>query len=140
MPFMGGDEEEEDKEDIDEDIDDDLIRKAVEKASLDKFLNNLPEGLETIVGEGGIRLASDFYLKKLREYEENDMLEVLIGLSMDDLFNLAGGDIIDMPSMSITVNDDGTYNENGDEIDELYCCLEIQYRHRDYAKKLIGTC
>ena len=38
-------------------IDDALIRKAVEKASLNKFLNELPTGLETIVGEKGIRLS-----------------------------------------------------------------------------------
>jgi ABC-type multidrug transport system fused ATPase/permease subunit len=41
----------------DDDIDDDLIKKAVEKASLDKFLNELLNGLETIVGEKGIRLS-----------------------------------------------------------------------------------
>jgi len=41
----------------DEDIDDDLIKKAVEKASLNNFLNELLNGLETIVGEKGIRLS-----------------------------------------------------------------------------------
>ena len=39
------------------DIDGDLIREAVEKASLNKFLNSLSDGLETIVGEKGIRLS-----------------------------------------------------------------------------------
>tara|TARA_Y100000294_G_scaffold63200_1_gene59865 strand:- start:2148 stop:3902 length:1755 start_codon:yes stop_codon:yes gene_type:complete len=38
-------------------IDDDLIKKAVEKANLDKFINSLSDGLETIVGEKGIRLS-----------------------------------------------------------------------------------
>ena len=41
----------------DDDIDDVLVKKAVEKASLDKFLNELSNGLETIVGEKGIRLS-----------------------------------------------------------------------------------
>ena len=41
----------------DDDIDDDLIKKAVEKANLDKFINSLSDGLETIVGEKGIRLS-----------------------------------------------------------------------------------
>jgi len=38
-------------------IDDVLIKKAVESASLNKFLNNLSDGIETIVGEKGIRLS-----------------------------------------------------------------------------------
>ena len=38
-------------------IDDALIKVAVEKASLNKFLNELSNGLETIVGEKGIRLS-----------------------------------------------------------------------------------
>jgi ABC-type multidrug transport system fused ATPase/permease subunit len=38
-------------------IDDDLIKQAVEKASLNNFLNELSDGLETIVGEKGIRLS-----------------------------------------------------------------------------------
>jgi ABC-type multidrug transport system fused ATPase/permease subunit len=38
-------------------IDDALIKLAVEKASLNKFLNELSNGLETIVGEKGIRLS-----------------------------------------------------------------------------------
>ena len=38
-------------------IDDALIKQAVEKASLNKFINNLSNGLETIVGEKGIRLS-----------------------------------------------------------------------------------
>ena len=40
-----------------DDIDDALIKQAVEKASLNKFLDNLTNGLETIVGEKGIRLS-----------------------------------------------------------------------------------
>jgi ABC-type multidrug transport system fused ATPase/permease subunit len=40
-----------------DDIDDDLIKNAVEKASLSDFLNQLFNGLETIVGEKGIRLS-----------------------------------------------------------------------------------
>ena len=40
-----------------ENINDDLVKKAVEKSSLDKFLNNLQDGLNTIVGEKGIRLS-----------------------------------------------------------------------------------
>ena len=39
------------------DIDDDLIKQAVEKASLSEFLKNLPNGLDTIVGENGIRIS-----------------------------------------------------------------------------------
>jgi len=38
-------------------INEDLIKQSVEKASLDKFLKNLSNGLETIVGEKGIRLS-----------------------------------------------------------------------------------
>jgi len=40
-----------------ENINDDLVKKAVEQASLDKFFNNLQNGLNTIVGEKGIRLS-----------------------------------------------------------------------------------
>ena len=40
-----------------DDIDDALIRNAAEKANLNKFLNELSGGLETIVGEKGIRLS-----------------------------------------------------------------------------------
>jgi ABC-type multidrug transport system fused ATPase/permease subunit len=40
-----------------DDIDNDLVAKAIEKANLDEFVNNLPDGLETIVGEKGIRLS-----------------------------------------------------------------------------------
>ena len=40
-----------------DDIDDNLIKQAVKKASLDEFINNLSNGLETIVGEKGIRLS-----------------------------------------------------------------------------------
>ena len=38
-------------------INDDLIKQAVEKASLNEFLNSLSRGLETVVGEKGIRLS-----------------------------------------------------------------------------------
>ena len=38
-------------------IDDALIKQAVKKASLNRFLDSLPNGLETIVGEKGIRLS-----------------------------------------------------------------------------------
>ena len=40
-----------------ENIDDALIKQAVEKANLNKFLNNLSNGLDTIVGEKGIRIS-----------------------------------------------------------------------------------
>ena len=40
-----------------DDIDDALIKQAVEKASLNNFLNELSDGLETIVGEKGIRIS-----------------------------------------------------------------------------------
>jgi len=42
---------------LEKNINDNLVRQAVEQASLDKFLNSLPNGLETIVGEKGIRLS-----------------------------------------------------------------------------------
>ena len=42
---------------LEDDIDDALIDQAVEKASLNKFLNTLPKGLETVVGENGIRIS-----------------------------------------------------------------------------------
>ena len=38
-------------------IDNTLIKNAIEKANLKEFLNNLKDGLETIVGEKGIRLS-----------------------------------------------------------------------------------
>ena len=34
-----------------------MIKQAVEKASLSEFLKNLPNGLDTIVGEKGIRIS-----------------------------------------------------------------------------------
>jgi ABC-type multidrug transport system fused ATPase/permease subunit len=40
-----------------ENIDDQLVKMASEKASLNKFINNLEKGLQTIVGEKGIRLS-----------------------------------------------------------------------------------
>ena len=38
-------------------IDDALIKQAVEKASLNKFIDNLSNGIETVVGEKGIRIS-----------------------------------------------------------------------------------
>ena len=38
-------------------IDDDLVVKALEKANLNEFINSLPQGLETMVGEKGIMLS-----------------------------------------------------------------------------------
>ena len=40
-----------------DDIDDNSVKQAVEKASLSEFLKNLPNGLDTIVGEKGIRIS-----------------------------------------------------------------------------------
>ena len=40
-----------------EDIDNNLINQALEKARLTEFVKNLPDGLETIVGEKGIRIS-----------------------------------------------------------------------------------
>ena len=42
---------------LEKDIDNNLIKHAVEKANLNKFLNELSNGLETVVGEKGIRLS-----------------------------------------------------------------------------------
>jgi len=42
---------------LEDNIDDNLIKQAVEKASLSKFLDSLPNGLEMLVGEKGIRLS-----------------------------------------------------------------------------------
>ena len=42
---------------MDDHIDDDLVVKALEKANLNEFINSLPKGLETIVGEKGIMLS-----------------------------------------------------------------------------------
>ena len=42
---------------LENDIDDALLKQAVEKANLNKFLNELSNGIETIVGEKGIRLS-----------------------------------------------------------------------------------
>ena len=41
----------------DDDIDSVLLEKAIEKASLDEFIEDLPDGLATTVGEGGKRLS-----------------------------------------------------------------------------------
>ena len=40
-----------------EQIDEDAVLRAVQLAQLDRFVNELPEGLSTIVGERGIRLS-----------------------------------------------------------------------------------
>ena len=40
-----------------EDIDENLINKAIEKASLNEFINSLADGTETIVGEKGVRIS-----------------------------------------------------------------------------------
>lgn len=40
-----------------EEIDDEAVRIAVEKAQLGEFLGSLPHGLETIVGDRGVRLS-----------------------------------------------------------------------------------
>ena len=42
---------------MEENIDNELVNKAIEKVSLTEFLKTLPNGLETIVGEKGIRLS-----------------------------------------------------------------------------------
>ena len=39
------------------DIDHNLINQAVEKANLNELLQNLPNGIETFVGEKGIRIS-----------------------------------------------------------------------------------
>lgn len=39
------------------DINDDDVWKALEKASLKKYVENLPDGLDTLVGEGGIKFS-----------------------------------------------------------------------------------
>lgn len=41
----------------DEAIDDTAVRRAISNAQLEEFVSGLPEGLETIVGERGIRLS-----------------------------------------------------------------------------------
>ena len=42
---------------LEDNIDNNLVQQAVEKASLSQFLDSLPDGLETIVGEKGIKLS-----------------------------------------------------------------------------------
>jgi len=42
---------------LEDNIDGDLVKQAAEKAHLNKFLDSLPDGLETIVGEKGIRIS-----------------------------------------------------------------------------------
>lgn len=41
----------------DSEIDDEKIWRAIEKAQLTEYINSLPEGLETAVGERGVRLS-----------------------------------------------------------------------------------
>ena len=41
----------------DENIDDDLVREAIRSAQLQEFVATLPDGLETVVGERGVRLS-----------------------------------------------------------------------------------
>jgi ATP-binding cassette, subfamily B, bacterial PglK len=41
----------------DQHIDDDAVREAVRLAQLDEFVNQLPDGLETTVGERGVRVS-----------------------------------------------------------------------------------
>lgn len=40
-----------------DDINDDDVWKALEKASLKKYVENLPDGIDTLVGEGGIKFS-----------------------------------------------------------------------------------
>jgi ABC-type bacteriocin/lantibiotic exporter with double-glycine peptidase domain len=42
---------------LENDIDNDLIKQAAEKANLSEFIKNLPNGLDTIVGEKGARIS-----------------------------------------------------------------------------------
>ena len=46
-----------DTADADEDIDDDKVWQALKEAALDDFVRSLPEGLDTGIGERGIRLS-----------------------------------------------------------------------------------
>lgn len=41
----------------DEEINGEAVKKAIQMAQLDKFVSTLPEGLETVVGERGVRLS-----------------------------------------------------------------------------------
>ena len=41
----------------DEQIDDEAVKKAIQAAQLEQFVDSLPEGLNTVVGERGVRLS-----------------------------------------------------------------------------------
>ena len=40
-----------------DDIDDDMVNKAIKLAQLDEYISNLEHGIDTFVGESGIRLS-----------------------------------------------------------------------------------
>ena len=40
-----------------EDINEELLKKAIEYAQLKEFVSGLPEGVDTVIGESGIRLS-----------------------------------------------------------------------------------
>ena len=41
----------------DAEIDDDTIQKALREAQLDQFVNSLPNGLDTLIGDRGVKLS-----------------------------------------------------------------------------------
>ena len=42
---------------VEEEIDEERIRKALKEAQLDEFVNSLPEGLNTVIGDRGVKLS-----------------------------------------------------------------------------------